>query len=228
MFAKLLSSLLSSKFSKWLACSVTTALLLLAMSTLATAQNERPWSINVGGGYTPLVGRISNSLDNGWNAKVGAEFNITKHFSIGPRFSWNGLGVSQGVLNEAKVPGGDSHVWSITADPRLRLAPFHHLNPYFVGSVGYYRRVVEFTKPTLQSYLGFDPFFGLYQGYLPANQVLKRITRNSLGGGGGFGFDFGLGHRLSNARLFTEARYEYASTGNIPTRMIPMTIGIRF
>jgi hypothetical protein len=222
------TELLSSKWSKGLVGCVATTFVLLAMSALAAAQNERPWSVSVGGGYTPLVGRISNSLDNGWNAKIGAEFNVTRHFSIGPRFSWNGLGVSQGVLNEARVPGGDSHVWSLTADPRLRLAPFHHLNPYFVGSVGYYRRVVEFTQPTLQSVIGFDPFFGFFPGVIPANQVLKRITRNSVGGGGGFGFDFGLGHRVSNARLFTEARYEYAATGNIPTRMIPLTIGIRF
>lgn len=224
MFAQLLSL----KRSKWLSYFVTIMFVLLGMSMLTAAQDERPWSINMGGGYTLLVGKISNRLDNGWNMKVGGEFNVTRHFSIGPRFSWNGLGVSRGVLNEAKVPGGDSHVWSLTADPRLRLAPFHHLNPYFVGSVGYYRRVLEFTQPTLESVLVVDPFFGVFQSFVPADQVLRRITRNSLGGGGGFGFDFGLGHRMSNARLYTEARYEYAGTGSIPTRMIPLTIGIRF
>jgi hypothetical protein len=225
MFAQLLSSrVLQSKSLAW---SVTLSIVLVG-TTIASAQSERRWSGSIGGGYTPLVGAISNRLDNGWNAKVGAEFNVTRHFSIGPRFSWNGLGVSRGVLNEANVPSGNSHVWSITADPRLRLAPFHHLNPYFVGSVGYYRRVLEFTRPTVQSTFIFDPIFGFFPTLVPADQVLGRITRNSLGGGGGFGFDIGLGHRVSNARFFTEARYEYASTGRIPTRMIPLTFGIRF
>lgn len=88
--------------------------------------------------------------------------------------------------------------------------------------------MLEFTQPTLESSLVVDPFFGFVPTLIPADQVLKRITRNSLGGGGGFEFDFGLGHRISNARLFSEARYEYAGTGKIPTRMIPLTIGIRF
>jgi Outer membrane protein beta-barrel domain len=224
----MLTQLLSSRVSKLLACSITLCIMLLGMTTLGLAQGERRWSANVGGGYTALVGAISNRLDNGWNAKIGGEFNVTRHFSIGPRFSWNGLGVSRGVLNEANVPGGNSHVWSLTADPRIRLAPFHHINPYFVGSVGYYRRVLEFTQPTVQSAFVFDPIFGFLPGFIPANQVLGRITRNSLGGGGGFGFDIGLGHRVSNARFFSEARYEYASTGRIPTRMIPLTFGIRF
>jgi hypothetical protein len=226
MFAKLLSS--GSERPKFVIYAALLTTVLFGLSTLACAQGERRWSASVGGGYTPLVGAISNRLDNGWNAKVGAEFNLTKHFSIGPRFSWNGLGVSRGVLSEANVPGGNSHVWSITADPRLRLAPFHHLNPYFVGSVGYYRRVLEFTRPTLQAGYVFDPIFGFFPTYVPADQVLGMITRNSIGGGGGFGFDIGMGHRVSNARFFTEARYEYASTGRLPTRMIPLTFGIRF
>jgi hypothetical protein len=28
--------------------------------------------------------------------------------------------------------------------------------------------------------------------------------------------------------LFTEARYQYADTGQIPTRMVPVTFGIRW
>ncbi|HVO59593.1 MAG TPA: outer membrane beta-barrel protein [Terriglobales bacterium] len=226
MLIKLLSS--GSERQRFVMYAALLTTVLFGISTLASAQSERRWSASVGGGYTPLVGAISNRLDNGWNARVGAEFNVTKHFSIGPRFSWNGLGVGRAVLSEANVPGGNSHVWSITADPRLRLAPFHHLNPYFVGSVGYYRRVLEFTRPTVQAAFIFDPIFGFFPTFVPADQVLGRITRNSIGGGGGFGFDIGLGHRVSNARFFAEARYEYAATGTIPTRMIPLTFGIRF
>ena len=89
MFAQLLSF----KSGKFLINSLVVATTLLGMSILASAQGERPWSVDVGGGYTPLVGKISNSLNNGWNVKAGGEFNITRHFSIGPRFSWNGLGI---------------------------------------------------------------------------------------------------------------------------------------
>jgi hypothetical protein len=32
----------------------------------------------------------------------------------------------------------------------------------------------------------------------------------------------------STAKLFLEARYHYAATGNIPTRMIPATLGLQW
>jgi len=45
--------------------------------------------------------------------------------------------------------------------------------------------------------------------------------RNGVGGGGGAGFEFGLGSRGGNAKLFTEARYEYAATGACPLEWCP-------
>lgn len=199
---------------------------LLGLATMAFAQ-ERGFTGSVGGGYTPLMGNLSNHLDNGWNFRASGGYNFSSRFSTDLAFTWNGLGVSQSVLNEAQVPGGNAHVWSLTLDPRLRLNPGHGIDPYLVGAVGYYRRTVEFTQPTVQPTLIFDPFFGLIQGLVPANQILGSITRNGIGGGAGAGFEFRLGS-LSHARIFTEARYEYANTGNVPTRMLPVTFGIRW
>jgi len=202
-------------------------ILLVGIPSLAMGQAEQRWTADIGGGVTPLVGGISNRLNNGWNMKVGGGLNVTPHFSMNLQFSYNGLGVSRGVLNEAKVPDGNAHVWSVTADPRIRFSPYHSVSPYIVGAVGYYRQMVQFTRPALQPVLIFDPFFGFFQGFIPANRVLGTITRNGVGGGVGAGFEFPLGSR-SNAKLFTEARYEYAATGAVPTRIVPVTFGIRW
>jgi opacity protein-like surface antigen len=207
-------------------------LMLLGMASLAFAQNEQGWSTRfsggVGGGYTPLVGSVSNKLHDGWNIRVGAGYKFSRHFSTDISYSYHGLGVSSSVLREAQVPGGNAHVWSVTADPRIRFSPGRGIDPYLVGTFGYYRRVVQFTQPTLQPVVIFDPFFGFFQGAVPANQVLGSIQRSGIGGGAGAGFEFGLGSWAASAKLFTEARYEYASTGALPTRMIPITVGIRF
>jgi hypothetical protein len=40
------------------------------------------------------------------------------------------------------------------------------------------------------------------------------------------GFDIKLGD--TGLKIFTEARYHYAGTGRIPTRMVPVTFGIRW
>ena len=42
---------------------------------------------------------------------------------------------------------------------RLRITDGHKVNPYAGGGVGYYRRTVQFTQPTLTPVFFFDPFF---------------------------------------------------------------------
>jgi opacity protein-like surface antigen len=135
--------------------------------------------------------------------------------------------VSDKVVAEAKVPDGNAHLWSITVDPKLRLNPHHKIDPYVVGGVGYYRRTVEFTRPVLLSVVIFDPFFGgFFNTVVQTNQVLGDITRGGIGGSLGGGFDVKL--RKTGFKVFVEARYHYADTGRVATRMVPLTVGIRW
>ena len=56
-------------------------------------------------------------------------------------------------------------------------------DPYVVGGVGYYRRTIQFTQPTLVPVTVFDPFFGFLYGVTQANQVLGTLTQDGVGGG---------------------------------------------
>lgn len=203
------------------------ALLPLYCSGYSHAQDEHKWTFDMGGGYSPLVGDISTRLDNGWNFRVGGGYNLTRHFTTTANYMYNGYGVSNRVLREAQVPNGNAHMWSITLDPKLRLNRSSKFDPYIVGGVGYYRRTVEFTQPALVPVFFFDPFFGVFFNTLvQANRVLGRITQDGVGGSLGAGLDVGLGN--SGLKFFSEARYHYADTGRIPTRMIPVTFGLRW
>lgn len=205
------------------------ALLIVAIATCGYAQSGQAhrFTFNVGGGVTPLTGQLSTRLDNGWHVTFGGGYNFSSRFSTGIQFMYNGLGVGSAVLREAAVPDGDAHVWALTLEPRVNLSPEHTVNPYLVGGVGYYRRVVNFTAPTIAPVFIFDPFFGLVSGFVPANQLLRSIRRNGVGGSAGLGFDFNVA-RFNGVKIFTEARYHYADTGGIPTRMVPVTFGIRW
>ena len=98
-------------------------------------------------------------------------------------YTYNGYGVSRKVLNEAQVPDGNSHMWSITVNPKLRLNRRGNFDPYVVGGVGYYRRTVEFTRPVLIPVFIFDPFFGVfYNTFVQADQVIGKITQDGVGG----------------------------------------------
>src|SRR5437763_754145 len=140
---------------------VAAAILTVSSATTATAQSttDRRWTANVGGGFTPLVGALSDRLDNGWNFSAGGGYNFTSHLSGGVQFTYNGLGVSRAVLNEAAVPDGNAHIWSLTAEPKIRFSPQRRFDTYIVGGVGFYRRIVQFTRPTTQQVLLFDPIF---------------------------------------------------------------------
>jgi hypothetical protein len=203
------------------------AVVLLALASGAFAQDEsRRWTANVGGGFTPLVGSLNQRLDNGWHIAFGAGYRVNARFTIGGQVMYNGFGVSKGVLQELTVPDGNSHLWAFTAEPKLYFAPRHRIDPYFVGGVGYYRRVVQFTRPSVAAVTIFDPFFGFLPALIPADQVLGTIVRDGPGGSIGAGFSIPI--RETGAKFYSEIRFHYADNGGIPTRMIPWTIGIRF
>jgi opacity protein-like surface antigen len=200
--------------------------LTLAAAVSACAQDERRFTLNVGGGFSPLLGQISDRLDNGWNVTVGGGYDFTRHFETNLQFTYNGFGVRPLVLAEAGAPAANSHMWSITVDPKLRLHPSGRVDPYIVGGVGYYRRTIEFTQPTVAPVFLFDPFFDTFFSELvPANIVLGDITRGGVGGNLGAGFDVPF---VGGTRFSIEARYQYAATGNLPMRMIPLTVGIKW
>jgi hypothetical protein len=52
------------------------------------------------------------------------------------------------------------------------------------------------------------------------------VTRDGIGGNAGLGFSVPI--YSTRAKFFAEARFHYADTGSIPTRLIPFTIGVRF
>jgi opacity protein-like surface antigen len=191
------------------------------------AQDAHRFTFNAGAGASPLVGDISTRLNNGWNVDVGGGYNFTKNFAATLQYTYNGFGVSQRVLAEAQVPGGNSHMWSLTVDPRVRFKSTGRVNPYVVGGVGFYRRTIEFTQPALVPVAFFDPIFGfLFNTVVPANQVLGDIRRSGVGGNLGGGLEVKVGD--TGVKAFGEARYEYAATGRIPTRVVPVTFGFRW
>jgi opacity protein-like surface antigen len=202
-------------------------ILLLCLIPACYGQDEHHFTFNAGAGVSPLVGDIHNRLSNGWHVTVGGGYQFMPHFETNVQFTYNGFGVQPRVLDELGVPGGNSHMWSLTVDPKLRLGGNSSVDPYIVGGVGYYRRTVEFTSPTVGQIVLFDPFFDTFFSTLVrADQVLGNITRGGVGGSLGAGFDVRLGQ--AGLKLFVEARYHYADTGRIPTRMIPVTFGLKW
>jgi opacity protein-like surface antigen len=208
---------------------VIATLFLLSGSLSAFAQTPSWFTFHTGVGATPLVGDISSRLDTGWHFNAGAGVKVGRAFQATLDYTYHGFNVGRSVLNEFQVPNGNARLWSVTVNPKIQIPTNFVMSPYVIGGVGYYRRTVEFTQPTVAQGLVFDPFFDTFFSVpFVADQVLGRVSRSGIGGSLGGGFEIKLGSGDENPRVFTEARYENADTGRIPTRMVPVTVGLRW
>lgn len=62
------------------------------------AQAEHHFTFGVGGGVTPLAGRISHRVDNGWDFGVNMGINITSSLASSLGCRYNGLGLGRDVV----------------------------------------------------------------------------------------------------------------------------------
>ena len=119
-------------------------------------------------------------------------------------------------------------ITSVTLDPIVHLAPKSHVDFYVTGGGGLFHRYQEFTAPSVQTFTGFDPFFGFYPVDVPANQVLASYSVNKPGVDIGAGLAFGS---KWHGKFFAEARYERIFMGNRfshDTEFLPVTFGFRW
>jgi len=182
-------------------------ILLVIASCLTSSAQDHRWTFDAGGGFSPLLGDLTNYLQNGWNIRVGAGYNYGPGISASIHYMYNSFGISPLVMHDTHSSSGDSHVWSLTLDPKLTLRYVGKVRPFVVGGVGYYRRTNHLTNPSFVPAIGNGAF-------------------SSVGGSLGGGFDIDL--RDTGLKIFSELRYHYAPTGRVAVRMIPATVGVRW
>jgi hypothetical protein len=193
----------------------------------ANAQDEfHHFTVNLGGGYTPVVGRLGDTLEGGGNVQVGGGFNFNRYFGVLGTFSFNHLGVARSALNTLEVPDGQARVYSFTVDPKFTV-PFTRGSFYVVAGGGWLRRTVEFTRPTVAETIIFDPWWGYFgPALVPANQILGTITQDTGVWDVGVGFNVPLPR--TGLKMYIESRYYDGLTDNTHTMLVPITVGIRW
>lgn len=205
--------------------SVLGCLTALSITPLAAQEREdHVFTANVGGGLVMPAYGTGTRHDTGFNLTAGAGVNI-KHFGLLGEFMFNQMGINSTTLKSLQFPGGDTRIWAVTANPVIRFAPRGPVDFYLLGGPGVYHRHVEFTKPSVATFTGFDPFFGVFFPVaVPTNQVLLEYSTTKLGVNGGGGFNFRVGR---NAKFYAEARYHQMYTRRI-TSFVPVTVGFRW
>jgi len=199
-------------------------LVLLAGS--AFGQEVQRFTANFGGGFTEPVGGTGRRLDTGWNIDGGVGLNFNAWVGALVQAHLDDNSINGRTLTALGFPNGTVRLSSFTLDPVVHLNPHGKVDFYLIGGGGLYHRTQEFTQPSVAGFVGFDPFFGFYQGAVPVNQVIASYTVNKPGWNGGAGFSFGA---FRSAKFYAEARYHHMFLGNDRHYdVVPVTFGIRF
>ncbi len=218
--------MLSKNFASVLAVLAGITAPFLAQSALAQDEEGHHFTVNVGGGFTAITGRDAGKLDHGGNFQAGGGYVFNRFLGITGNFMFNQLGITRSELNRLNEPDGNARVYSVTADPTLRIPVGGGASVYVLAGGGYLRRTIQFTRPTLASTFVFDPWFGYFgPALVPVNQVLGSFTSNSGAFDVGAGFNVPLPR--TSIKLFIESRYFHGFTSNSNTTIVPITVGIR-
>src|SRR5262249_27541232 len=121
---------------------------LFALTSYAQDDFHR-YILNVGGGITFPTGSTSNISGTNGAFQVGGGINTRYHVGLFGEFMWNGFSIKDSALRAIGAPGGNSNLYSITAN---FIAPFHgpgHFGVYGIIGGGWYHRTWAITAPSV-------------------------------------------------------------------------------
>src|SRR5437868_11064825 len=110
--------------------------LLIILPAFAQERDERRFTANVGAGFTTPVYGTGSRLDTGWNAVGGVGVNIVPHVGLRGEFMYTEMGVNSSTLNALQFPGGNTQLWSVTANPIIRFNARGPVDFYLIGGPG--------------------------------------------------------------------------------------------
>jgi len=194
------------------------------------------FAFEAGGGFNAPQ---SDAITYGGNFTVGGGLNFSKNFAVLAEYQFIDDKLPGYLIAETGANGGHAHIWSATIDPVIDLFPKSTNDIYVTGGGGFYRKVTSFTDPEETEYCYY-----YYCGIGTENVVVGHFSSNQ----GGFNFGAGFQHRMGGiygdgkTKLFVEARYlEVLSPASVSnpnglgttavaadTRLIPVTVGVRF
>jgi len=193
----------------------------------------------VGGGFNGPTSSSSSYITWGGQFGLGAGYRFNPYFSTLVDYQLIIDKLPGKLIAETGANGGYAHMWSFTLNPVLDLFPKSTNDVYVTGGGGFYRKVTNFTNPTLGYYCDY---FYCYPGY--TNQVVGHFSSNQGGWSIGGGYQYHMGGMYGDGRmkLFAEVRYLDVMTPasaispnglgvaavGAGTKLIPVTFGLRW
>ena len=167
----------------------------------AFAQGTR-FTGNFGIGMGFNQGRTANLANTSGNIVVGVGYNISEVVSATAEYQYYNLENKSTEAQTEALEQDVGQVDSITANLLFKIPSKWGM--YGIGGVGWYRRYVRITGPSLVPPFVGDPAVGF-----------------NIGTGVTFPFE-------DRFKLYLEVRYHHAYNHVIPMQMLPLTFGVRW
>jgi hypothetical protein len=203
------------------------ALVAVLIGVNAPAYAQSAWTVSFGAGAAAPTSDIASRLSTGWDIDAAVGYQLAPWLTMLGEFGFARMGVPADLLQQFQAPDGHGRIYSLNVDPQVQFPLTAHLQGFVEGGVGWIRRTVELTAPTVQYVDYFDPFYGdLGPQPVTTDQVLSSTTRNAIGVNVGGGVAVPVSN--TGASLFVDVRYYRARTKPRITAMIPVLFGIRY
>jgi hypothetical protein len=191
------------------------------------------------GGANGPVGDSNSYITWGGNFTVGGGLHFSQRFSLLAEYQFIDDKLPGNLIAETGANGGNAHLWSLTFDPVVDLAPKRTNSVYVTGGGGFYRKVTNFTDPQQEQYCEY-----YYCGIETENVVVGHFSSNQGGWNVGGGFTHRVGGISGDGQMkvFAELRYLDVDTPAVTsnpnglgtttvgagTKLLPISFGVRW
>jgi opacity protein-like surface antigen len=222
------------------------AAMFLALTGSASAQDERPVSVNVGGGFTIPYSDLKDAFGTGANLGIGVHFRVSPMLVVQAQYGYNRLGSKDLTPTAGALPTGVISSIPLTANHKMHDGDFNLLigpsltnraaAPYGLVGVGIYHRSVNISTPAVGLGTVCDPWLLIcYPTPVPVDRIVGERSTNDFGFNIGGGVSAKLG---GSASFYAEVRYihtngpSFTDAGGVSRaangNYFPITFGVRF
>jgi len=196
------------------------------------AAQDKPVTLNIGGGFTGVYGDGADHIGNGGNFVLGVLVKTSPVFGIQGEYGWNGMKQKQLFINVSPTPVAGGVPTDFFADANMQYGDVNavinphtsgKLAPYFLAGLGVYYRPVTISTPSVGFATVCDPYWYVcYPAAVPVEQIVGKRSSTDFGMNFGGGVNFKM---TDHSAIYLEVRYHYIWGPSIDPQVNPLATG---
>ena len=184
-------------------------------------------SLELAGGYSPVVNRGTGYYGPGFTATVGAVYQLNSRWAIlaeGQVLGQHGGDYLYGCDSSSQdcaTDGDASYIFSFQLSPLIYLRPHSTTSPFLVGGAGYY-------------HLGTHEVCDSGSTSCPSSSANPFNSDDISVNAAGFSAGAGVRHQISQykkSEIYVDARYNHIASGGSAlgqVSVLPISVGVRW